>query len=183
MKSIFLCFAILNTCIASHYGSLNDPEMSLAEMYISQGEDLLLDGEYESSIEDLLTGYQIACIELQDTQIQLRALFPLMIAYGHLNRQNSLQHVVNEMSFAIQNCSCNTTPEKPILGPDRISIEDCIERVNGVTYAATALCVAIPNRAAQASAIVAIQMLGDRAKSCCEAGGLWKGCLRPLVNK
>ena len=89
MKSILLYFSILNTCIASQYSSLNNPEMSLAEIYISQGEDLLLDGQYESSIEELLTGYQIACTEPQDTQTQLRALFPLMIAYGHLNRQNS----------------------------------------------------------------------------------------------
>ena len=177
MRAIFLCLAILSVCMTARANSI-------AEDYISRGEDFLLAGEYESSIEDLTMGYQMASSELLDTSTQMRALFPLIIAYGHLNQQSSLQGVVDEMSSVMQISACsNTSAEKPILGPERISIAECINRVNGVTNAAIALCAAIPNKGAQAMAVLGIQSLGDQARGCCEAGGIWKGCLRPLVNK
>jgi hypothetical protein len=183
MKGGFLFFVILSACAIGYAGSLGNYE-ELAENYISQGENLLLEGRYESSIEDLKIGYQIASVELSDASMQMRALFPLIIAYGYLNRPHSLQNVINEMSYIMQTCSCrNVSADKPILGPDRISIAECVNRVNGVTNAAVALCVAIPDKGAQAMAILGIQSLADQARNCCEAGGLWKGCLRPIVNK
>ncbi|MEK7339314.1 MAG: hypothetical protein WBD50_02280 [Candidatus Rhabdochlamydia sp.] len=83
---------------------------------------------------------------------------------------------------------CSHTLEKtlvsdqPILGPDRISIEECIERAQ-TTASCAKVIIGFSKSRAQFILNSLVNDLEDRAIRCCMAGGLWKACLPPLVNK
>jgi hypothetical protein len=72
--------------------------------------------------------------------------------------------------------------DRPILGPDRISIEECIERAQGTANYAK-IIIGFSKSRAQFILNTLIDDLTGRAIQCCMAGGLWKTCIQPLVNK
>lgn len=83
---------------------------------------------------------------------------------------------------SIQLASSNR-PDWPILGPDQISIRDCLERVETSREALFVLIAAVKKTEVRFIAMGVINALTDQAASCCRRGGLWKGCLQQLVNK
>lgn len=72
--------------------------------------------------------------------------------------------------------------DRPILGPDRISIEKCIERAQETANYAK-IIIGFSKSRAQFILNTLIDDLTGRAIQCCMAGGLWKTCIQPLVNK
>jgi hypothetical protein len=76
---------------------------------------------------------------------------------------------------------CNS--DWPILGPERIPINDCLDSVDGTVKALKVLIAVVRKTEIRAMAYALIDQLAETAKNCCWAGGLWKGCLQKLVNK
>jgi hypothetical protein len=152
-------------------------------------------------------------ISTEDLIIVLfRPLFGLALVYGHLNLEEQFTAAISEMRAILETCSCcdreqntehlfsknhselnfherfnyisNSTkiPDQPILGPDHISIRDCIDRVDATQNAAKLLIV---KAKAEFQYILnnIIDDLAVRARNCCRAGGIWKTCLQPIVNR
>ncbi len=74
-------------------------------------------------------------------------------------------------------------PDCPIYGPDQISIRECLDRVDTTVEAITILIAAVKRTEVRTLAIAFIRQLENKARNCCIAGGIWKGCLQILVNK
>ena len=169
----------------------------LSNDYISRGEDLLLAGEFENAIEELQIGYELTSYGFKENRDinQMRSLFPMMIAYGHLEQIEDMLKVTNKMysimdsrscsklNYAHSNDSGRSGQCQPLDGPDRISINTCLDRVQGTERAFIALAAAIKKKGGSTIAVLAIQAIAEKARDCCYAGGLWKGCLIPLLNK
>jgi len=75
-----------------------------------------------------------------------------------------------------------TQVNQPILGPSRISITECVDRVNGVQNAAKLLIIKARGEI-QYMLHMLIDDLSDKARFCCRKGGIWKECLQPIINK
>ena len=88
-------------------------------------------------------------------------------------------HSIELCSYASEKASAS---DQTILGPERISIEECIERAQGTANYAK-IIIGFSKSRAQFILNTLIDDLKDRAIRCCMAGGLWKACLQPLVNK
>lgn len=100
------------------------------------------------------------------------------------SNNNCSKYLRNDFSSSLvknQNSGCKAE-EPSIAGPDVISVQDCIERVDGTEFAIKALF----SRARSEIRFLAfefIHALTVQARDCCYSGGLWKGCLRPIINK
>ena len=181
-------------CIES---SLEAEYEELSNSYISKGEDLFLAGEFEDAIDNLQIGYELTSYGFKENKNinRMRSLFPMMIAYGHLERRDKVQEVSSKMISIMDSRPCSNYDSKSsagsndsgqcqqLPGPTNISVHECMERVRGTKHAATVFAVAIPRKEVRALTVLAIEDLADRAERCCLAGGLWKGCLIPLLNK
>jgi hypothetical protein len=71
----------------------------------------------------------------------------------------------------------------PIYGPDHISIRECIEFAQGTTQKCRYLISLVPKPDIRVLLNIIVDDLENRAMNCCRAGGLWKACIQPLVNK
>ena len=73
---------------------------------------------------------------------------------------------------------------KEIFGENEISIEDCIKRTeNTVNAIKDILALTSVSPKWKAAFIASLYLLEDKAISCCRAGGVWKACLQPLLEK
>lgn len=144
-------------------------------------------------------------------ELTFRALFGQLLSYANLDLIEPLYPIVEILESIIESCKCevdlgSTTnsqdsklfvtkpaynlihlpyskaPDKIIEGPDRISAEECVNRVKSTAEAAKFL-IARARPEIQAICHYIINSLADAAERCCWAGGLWKGCLQKLVNK
>jgi hypothetical protein len=88
-------------------------------------------------------------------------------------------HLAKLCSYALEKALVS---DQPILGPERISIEECIER-SKTTANCARLIIGFSKSRAQLILKHLVDSLEDRAIRCCMAGGLWKACLQPLIHK
>ena len=181
------CLSCVEDSFAAEYDELSN-------VYISRGEDLLLAGKFEDSIEDLQAGYEMTSYGFKKNKDvnRMRSLFGMLIAYAHLEKVDRVQEVSEKMISIMDSRPCSnykrelasTSNEcRQLNGPVSIPIRDCVDRVVGTKRAAMVFAVAIPRKEVRALTVLAIEDLADRAERCCYAGGLWKGCLIPLLNK
>lgn len=71
----------------------------------------------------------------------------------------------------------------PILGPNVLSVADCIEIVEASTASAMICFGKLKITPIAAAALEgAIFMIGSKAKKCCTEHGFWKTCLQPVVD-
>lgn len=172
---------------------LNDYE-NLSEAYISRGETYLFALRFQDSLDDLRVGYELSefCKDELKLNFQIRILFSMMFAFCGLENYDRMDEAVIEINslltnYGCENChdvnylNCNGS-ESPILGPDTVSIYDCLSMVDGTEDKAK-LLASFLKADKLIIAQIAINGLADQARKCCRAGGLWKACLRPLVNK
>lgn len=168
---------------------------SLCDAYVSRGESYLLAGEYILALEDLQNGYEYAasCKEEESEPRCVRALFALALAYANLDMPVELHATCDAVKTSLDYAGRRKCHEEsatiqtvanhqPILGPDKISIKECVNRAQNTATLARALVV--PAKAEfQFTLNLLIDDLEKRAKSCCYSGGLWKGCLQALIDK
>jgi len=69
-----------------------------------------------------------------------------------------------------------------IIGEDYISIGECIERAKNTARLARIL-IDRARPSVRFTLELIIDPLERKAISCCRSGGIWKGCLQPLVSK
>lgn len=148
--------------------------------------------------------------ENEKTILKLRALFSLAIAYGIIGNIDEINSIGNTMKILLENsqcADCNETIELkenylsssqsrftidllsnsqdddfPILGPENISIDECIERARGTSRLARALILKAKVQV-QFALNEIITELESKAIRCCKAGGIWKACLKPILVK
>lgn len=200
--------SLFDECIT--YESLNiqnsspDDYHRLSDSHASRGENYLMLGDNQKALEDFMLSYEYASTcKIKKTHMLFRPLLGAFLAYARLENLESTRDLYVHLDSMLKNdCSesigtsfnfnnrnshaisfqlCHA--DHPILGPDRIAIKDCIERV-GTTF--NALCILIsPIKKSEISALamMLINQLADTAYTCCKEGGLWKACLQPLVNK
>ncbi len=71
----------------------------------------------------------------------------------------------------------------PVLGEDKISIEECLERVERVERTLEIACAGLNVSPCSRVLIeAAIFAIADRAKLCCTTRGFWKTCIQPVVD-
>lgn len=70
----------------------------------------------------------------------------------------------------------------PIYGPDQIPIQDCRDFIDNTTKF-TGILISKAKPSVRALLTFTIDQLASQAKRCCNAGGFWKGCVQPLMNK
>lgn len=68
-------------------------------------------------------------------------------------------------------------------GPDKISVQECLDRVHGTANRMYDLIAFAPKVEVQFLLRNIVKELACQAADCCMAGGLWKACLGPLLNK
>lgn len=192
-----------------HSTSAEDYE-TLGHAYASRGESYLIAEKYEEALADLLAGYKLVkfCGPEEGAAIAVRTLLDLAIVYGNLGQLDEVLLLADRLQGVSEICphswyyqlddlpilqssfDSRSRPEiqlvantdRPIVGPKSISVHDCIEYTQGTARAARALIVkARPE--VQFLLQVLIDDLENRAINCCHSGGVWKGCLQPLVNK
>ncbi len=169
--------------------------MDLADAYIDLGESYLLCGHYEKALYNLGVGAELA----RDCQLERtfpRAFLGLAITYANMGLMEEFYAAVKVMQAELETGYCldcqkardsayriELTYSSEILGPDKISIQDCIDRVQGTADSANELISFVRRPEVQFILRGVIRDLRDRALHCCRAGGLWKACLQPLTNK
>lgn len=72
---------------------------------------------------------------------------------------------------------------KPIYGPDKVSKAQCEQNVRGTTNACRYLITLVKKASAQVILNILVDDLERQALNCCWAGGIWKACLGPIVDK
>ncbi len=177
----------------------------LSDAYINRGESHLLAGNYELAVEDLQNGYELAgfCDLHVKSVLLLRSLLGLLFSYGIMNEMDGFHLVEQEIKILFDAFDCRKTEkrqnlnrsgfhtgysamasnaEKPILGPDKISIADCVDRAQG-TARASRILILRAKLEVQTFLNILIDDLESRAVRCCVAGGLWKACLQPILSK
>lgn len=147
-------------CSCSVEDEMTSEYEDLSNAYISKGEDLLLAGKFEDSIEELQTGYELTSYGFKENRDvnQMRSLFSMMIAYGHLEQVDNMREVTNKMYAIMDSRPCSnynykcsaisnrSTQCQKLDGPDRISINTCLDRVQGTEQAFITLAAAIKKK-------------------------------------
>jgi tetratricopeptide (TPR) repeat protein len=169
----------------------------LAEAYVDLGESYLLNEQYELALESLSLGYEIAQNYVdREKSMFPRALIGLAITYANLGRLEEAYFVIENMENQLKKLYCRDcrieeeesyllidSEAPPLIGPDRISIGECVNRVVGTARRSRELISFVKKPEVQFILNNIIGDLEDRANRCCHAGGVWKACLGPLVNK
>lgn len=181
------------------------PEKAIDNL-LSRAESFLLLGRYKEALNDYENAYSLFSLvkESEETvAFLLRALFGKVITCFNLGLEEEGWGFVNDLKSTIdfykcEECSSGYSnflnqrgesdiiliedPHQSILGPEEISIRDCIERA-GTTFLALKALLVKTRPEVQYILNQTIDFLYSQAIKCCKAGGLWKGCLQKLVNK
>jgi hypothetical protein len=174
----------------------------VSQLYLSRGESHLLCGKNLLAYDDFQQGYALAnlCGEEEKKALQFRGLFGLAIVYGCEEMIDEFNCTSESLKSILSSytCPCNQGHQplsigkgisphiyakKPILGPDQISIDDCIDFSKSTAERCGYLISLVPKAAVKVTLQILINDLEKRAISCCKAGGIWKACLQPLVDK
>ena len=205
------CFAFQSVQEVLDFETRQIATLGSADSYINRAESYLLCQKYELALDDLQIGYQLLQGIKDNPTLLFRSLFGLAVVYANIDNLDEFYAVYKSMQELLHAHKCAGCSEKhsscymmkseefpnlisshesekfltsdqPILGPDRISIEDCIERAQGTANCAKVI-IGFSKTRAQFILNTLVDNLTDQAIQCCIAGGLWKACLQPLVNK
>ncbi len=177
----------------------------LSNAYLNRGESHLLAGNYNLAVEDLKNGYELAEICDPDVKpmLMLRSLLGLVFSYGIMDEMEEFHSTEQEIRNLFDTFECKkiekrqdsnrpgfrfgysamaANAEKPILGPDEISISECVRRARTIAGSSRIL---ISNSRVDVQTFLntLISDLEERSVRCCYAGGVWKACLQPIANK
>ena len=194
LLQILVCAAVAcEDTTEVHYPQVTDYDEWNIEDLLDRGEDCLLNGNHESA-EEIFSEATEHCYRKEKQEIRVcRGLLARSLARASMGIEieaiQDLQALQKQIeAFKCSNVSSNseeyTAGGKPILGEDRISIENCIKRTeNTVNYIKDILALAPISSKWKVTFITTLYVLEDRAIQCCRAGGIWKACLQPLLDK
>lgn len=170
----------------------------LSERYLDRAETNLLRGEYDLALRDFDTASRIADGYVEEEfnrALLFRACFGKVILYGAQDMMDQFYESLDLLNHLLASCTCcfqennsirlvsTTNGNQPIYGPDRISVQECIEFAEGTVEKCRYLIQCVPKRETRVILNILIDGLNKQAIACCKAGGIWKACLQPLVNK
>lgn len=183
-----------------------DDYVTLTDLHASRGEDYLILGEDQKALEDFLVSYEHAqnC-EAGKNGLSFRPLLGAFLVNVRLENLEIAQEISIQLNSILKN-ACDKCTESlahgrhksnrtgsvsfqachgdyPILGPDQVTINECLKMVDNTTEAIGYMIAAVKRTEVRVLAMGIIQGLADTASRCCRAGGLWKGCLQKLGNK
>ncbi len=170
-------------------GGLESDE--LAEAYIDLGESYLFNDQYELGLEYLSIGYEISQNSPKKQKETFpRVLFGLAVIYANLNQMEESYFMLESIQTELQKYNCKENHafltqvnNTPILGPDKISTRECVTRAANTADSARGLISLVPRKEVRFLLQTLIKGLENSAIDCCYAGGVWKACLQPIVNK
>jgi len=173
-------------------GVLNVTEWNI-DALLDQGESHLLKQEYVEA-KKVLTEAIDLCKENPDQDIRLcRGLFDRSIANASMGLENDSLCDIKTLQGTLENFQCKLGAAddneymaggKPILGPDIIDIDDCIERAgNTIGFIKDIIGFAPVSNEWKVSFIAALYVAESKARDCCIRGGVWKACLQPLLHR
>ncbi|NDE82945.1 MAG: hypothetical protein EB051_04975 [Chlamydiia bacterium] len=172
-----------------------DPEF-LSQIYLSRGESYLLCGKKSLAYDDFKHGYAFADLSPEEVKqsLHFRALFGLAIIYGSEDMIEEFYLAAESLKSILSSYTCHCIQEhpphsalkaipshvyanKPILGPDHVSIGDCIEFATSTADKCYELISFITKPAAQVTLRILIKDLEKRAIH-------WQGwgCLESLPS-
>ncbi|MEN9344254.1 MAG: hypothetical protein RLZZ453_1041 [Chlamydiota bacterium] len=188
----------------SHQIACTDPKnyALLSERYLDRAETYLICSEYSLAFDDFYNAYKIAVDYVYTTENiseKFRSLFGIALCYAAYDDMDAFHKTTEELAKLLKSAKCcaqsdcvreptlylasDSNKNVPIHGPDRISISDCLEFVDGTVNKCRYLIECVPKAEAQVILNIMIDGLAQEAKTCCRKGGIWKACLQPLVNK
>jgi len=190
-------FCIAYSCENSqnvYYPLVSDFDEWNIDDLLDKGEKCLLKRNHELAIEIFSEAIEL-CFKKEKQEIRLcRGLIDRSIARASIGDETEAIQDLRLLQKQIETFKCtNATAEfeeeftaggKPILGDDLISIEDCVKRTeNTVSYIKDILALAPVKAKWKAAFISTLYLMEDQAIQCCRAGGVWKACLQPLLEK
>ncbi|MGL4540625.1 MAG: hypothetical protein ACRCU0_06615 [Candidatus Rhabdochlamydia sp.] len=174
-------------------------DLGSADSYINRAESYLLCQKYELALVDLETGYKLVQNRDDNPVLHFRSLFGLAIVYANIDELDQFHMIVDSMEVFLDAYKCTGCLEKhtsvdlcsyileKILvadthEPEQISVEACIEKANNTAKYARIL-IEKSHPAARFVLNALVNRLTNKAIKCCVAGGLWRGCIKPLATK
>jgi hypothetical protein len=172
-------------------------DLGSADSYINRAESYLLCQKYELALVDLETGYKLAENRDDNPVLHFRSLFGLAIVYANIDQLDRFHEVVDSIEELLDahKCTgclekhtelCSYVLEKILVSdahePEQISVEACIEKANNTAKYARIL-IDKSHPAARFVLNALVNRLTNKAIKCCVAGGLWRGCIKPLATK
>jgi len=171
-----------------------------AELRNERGLFFFLSQEYDKAIEDFENvAERFENNAIEDCSLYASALWGRFLTYAFTNDINkSLSDLFlirklfidSSCNFKKGNSSCivkfdnNFSAEKiaDFADPnDRLTPEQCKERVRGTAIAMRALCLKIPNSTLRFATEISIGELEQKAYTCCDKEH-WTECLSPIVD-
>ena len=204
--SLFLCTFLHLSCFAFQsvqevldFETRQIATLGSADSYINRAESYLLCQKYELALDDLQIGYQLLQGIKDNPTLLFRSLFGLAVVYANIDKLKEFYVVVSSIEALLNTHKCIECSEKYSVeelcsytlvkssnsdapGPDRISVEACIERANNTAKHARIL-IDKSHPAARFILNALVNKLTNKAIKCCVAGGMWRGCIQPLATK
>ena len=161
---------------------------------LNNGEKELLDGRFEEALNFFIQAKDL-CKDQENQEMRFfRCTFNCYITHMALDLSNDFEEDYYTLDRLISDNQCSNgtlappteyiANGKPILGPNKISEEECLELVKNTTeYIELILSFAPIKNGWKFSAIASTKLLSYKAQQCCRSGGVWKACLQPLYEK
>lgn len=178
------------------YPEITSLDESNIDFLLERGETNLIRGDFLEAQEYFSKAIELCTLQGNQEIRLCRAFFNRSISNAALDLEEnaitdirSLETILNGFQCLAANNESDSSGDyivhgKPILGPDEISMEDCLDRVEGTEKAALAILSYVPCgfkvKTVMTSAIIAT---AQKARRCCRAGGIWKACITPLLTK
>jgi len=138
--------------------------------------------------------------EEEKIPLLFRALFGLAVIYGCNDMSDECYAAVGSLQSILDSYQCigysaigqpvgvvllaNTASvQRPIYGPDRVSVRDCIDFAQSTARQCRYLIDLVPKNSLRMTLHILIDGLEKSSIDCCKEGGIWKACLQPLTNK
>lgn len=173
----------------------------LVDLYISRGETYMINGQFSDAVDDFFIAYVFLEKVKNDALLRFRLLFNEIMWHAFMGDEkkvmiigeylvSSFDEICFQKRFGNQNVNLSTVRaplffcKTKIVGPDQEPYPGwCKEIVISTGVALAQLICVLPKNAAKIALGSVIAILEQKALDCCEAGGLWKGCVGPLAEK
>jgi tetratricopeptide (TPR) repeat protein len=177
---------------------------ALADLYLSRGETFFLIDEYDNAFQDFVKAYNLI-LEIPNKKEKLSLEFRNVLNFSFIYTINGDQHSIlaaQEYLLELFNEICSPATRKTVKsqnfappsfilcatpkihGPEQEPRPGwCKEVVLGTGVLMANIANKAPNSGARNALLTTVAILEHRALECCEAGGLWKACVGPIVEK
>lgn len=200
-KKIFLCSSLFYLSFLKACPDAKNIAYPKAANYVdseinallSQAEHLMFAGEFKEALFQVERAESLIFLTIDpDRYRTLRILFDKALMNACLDRSSDeiRESFLKFESLLVTKCSSksekNLFDDKghwPILGPDVMPKQDCLDAVDNTVALAMIAITKLPiNKGAAIAIETAIYAIGKKARACCTENGFWKTCLQPVVD-